>query len=70
MDSGFDYEIIARCEQGVYNGRGNDVECCGEPACYKVWWADDMSDAMYICEKHFREIETDEKEASNETRTP
>ena len=64
MDRGFDYEILARCQYGVadfyYSGGEMGVADCGEPAIYKVWWADNMSDAMLVCQKHFEFIKKTE----------
>lgn len=53
-DSGFDYKIIAACQYGVYSD--NEVVDCGEPATHRVWWADDASDAIFVCAEHFRFI--------------
>ena len=59
--SGFDYEVLHRCEYGVYAGYGNEVVGCGEPATHRVWWADDMSDAMLVCQEHFEVIKKSEE---------
>lgn len=56
----YDYEILARCEFGVLD-RCNRIFQCGKPACYKIWWKDDASDAKLFCQKHFEEIRRDNK---------
>ena len=56
MYEDFDYEILAQCQYDV-----NEHDC-GEPATHKVWWADDMSDVMLVCQKHFEFIKKVEEE--------
>ena len=52
MNDFFDYEVLHTCQFGILDSHNNTSDC-GEPATHKVWWADDMSDAMLVCPKHF-----------------
>ncbi len=64
--TGFDWEELPyRCQYGVYTGYDNEAEDCGEPATHKVWWADDASDAMLVCQEHFDFIKKTEHENLN-----
>ena len=61
MSHSFDYEVLHTCQYGVMDYSRNDTVDCGEPATHKVWWADDMSDAMLVCPKHFASIKKTEE---------
>jgi len=60
MSYSFDYEVLHTCEHELLDRHNNPVDC-GEPATHKVWWADDMSDAMLVCPKHFALIKKTEE---------
>jgi len=52
MAKSFDYKILHLCQFELLDSHHN-LFGCGEPATHKVWWADDMSDAMLVCPEHF-----------------
>lgn len=62
MDNlGFDWEYLGRCQYGVPSSAVEQETDCGEMAIIRVWWAEDESDEMFVCSKHFRRLVNDEK---------
>ena len=60
------YEIFGKCQYGVLTIYGDppieqDVAACGEAACYRVWWGDDKSDSLLLCQEHFEQVEREEE---------
>jgi len=63
MNDSFDYEVLHTCQHELLDSYNNPHDC-GEPATHKVWWLEDMSDAMLVCPEHFASIKkAEEKEA-------
>ncbi len=52
MSKNFDYKILHHCEFELLDFHNNPFPC-GEPATHKIWWRDDMRDAMLVCMEHF-----------------
>ena len=61
MDNSFDYRILHYCQYELLDLHNNSFDC-GEPATHEVWWADDESDAMLVCLKHFHMMYEEVKE--------
>ena len=62
------FEVLKRCQYGVYSGFENEYCDCDNPAEYVVWWREDRKDKLYVCQKHMAYIEECEiEESTHET---
>ena len=51
------------CEYGVSVNYGPDgIDNCGSLAQYRIWWAEDQSDSMFVCGEHFVVVHNSEEE--------
>jgi len=69
MGKSFDFEALHHCQFELLDRQYNPFDC-GDPAIYRVWWADDKSDAMLVCPEHFyiiykREVKNGRKDSIN-----
>ena len=59
----FNYKYLGKCQFGVYDKYNADngfVSNCDEPAMAIVWWDNNGSNQIYVCQKHLEEIEKSE----------